>query len=76
VLVTASKLLIHARPRRFDSFAITHDAAGCISATPLRLRGLIAGPPLLQRGRSALLGATFDDNHGLAAGLALIKIRR
>jgi uncharacterized delta-60 repeat protein len=76
VLVTAGKLLIHARPRRFDSFAITHDAAGCIAERPLRLRGVTVSPPLLQRGRSALLGATFTDNHGLAGGLALIKIRR
>jgi uncharacterized delta-60 repeat protein len=76
VLVTARKLLIHARPRRFDSFAIPYDATGCIAARPLRLRGLLAGPPLLQRGRSALLGATFNDNQGLAGGLALIKIRR
>jgi hypothetical protein len=70
VLVSASKLLIHASPRRFDSFAIPYDATGCVAGTPLRLRGLIAGPPLLQRGRSAVLGATYDS------GLALIKIRR
>jgi hypothetical protein len=76
VLVTADKLLIHARPRRFDSVAIPYDATGCIAARPLTLRGLIAGPPLLQRGRSALLGATFNGKHGFAAGLALIKIRR
>ncbi len=68
VLVTAGA--------RFDSLAIPYDATGCIAAKPLRLRGLMAGPPLLQRGRSALLGATFNDNDGLAAGLALIKIRR
>ena len=76
MLVTATKLLIHARPRRVDGFAIPLDPTGCIADTPLRLRGLTAGPPLLQRGRSALLGATFNDNQGQAAGLALIKIRR
>jgi len=76
VLVTATKLLIHASPRRLDSFAITHDATGCIAASPLRLRGLPVGPPLLQRGGRALLGATFTDNQGLAGGLALIQIRR
>jgi uncharacterized delta-60 repeat protein len=75
VLVTASRLLVRARPRRFDSLAIPYDATGCIAATPLRLRGLIAGPPLLQRGRSPLVGATFQDREGLG-GLALIKIRR
>ena len=76
VLVTATRLLIHARPRRVDGFAIAHDATGCIAGTPLRLRSLRVGPPLLQRGRSALLGATFTDNQGLDGGLALIKIRR
>ena len=75
-LVTALTFLIHARPRRFDSFAIPYDATGCIAARRLRLRGLLAGAPLLQRGRSALLGATFNDNQGRAGGLALIKIRR
>jgi hypothetical protein len=68
VLVTAGA--------RFGSLAIPYDATGCIAARPLRLRGLTAGPPLLQRARSALLGATFNDNDGLAGGLALIKIRR
>jgi uncharacterized delta-60 repeat protein len=76
VFVTATRLLIHARPRRVDGFAIAHDASGCIAGTPLRLRSLAVGPPLLQRGRSALLGATFTDSQGLASGLALIKIRR
>jgi hypothetical protein len=41
-----------------------------------RLRSLPVGPPLLQRGRGALLGATFANDDGLAGGLALIKIRR
>jgi uncharacterized delta-60 repeat protein len=59
-----------------DSFAIPYDATGCIAARPLRLGGVSPGPPLLQRGRSALVGATFNDNQGLAGGLALIKIRR
>ena len=76
VLVTATRLLIHARPRRVDGFAIPHDATGCIAGTPLRLRSLTVGPPLLQHGRSALLGATFNDSQGLAGGLAVIKIRR
>jgi uncharacterized delta-60 repeat protein len=58
------------------SFAIPYDATGCIAARPLRLRGFLVGPPLLQRGRSALVGASFNNNEGLAAGLALIKIRR
>jgi uncharacterized delta-60 repeat protein len=75
-LVTATRFLIRARPRRVDGLAIPLDATGCIADTPLHLRGLIVGPPLLQRGRSALLGATFSDKQGLAGGLALIKIRR
>lgn len=75
VLVAATRHLIHARPRRIDGFVIPHDATGCIAGTPLRLRGLTVGPPLLQRGRSALLGATSSDIHG-ARGLALVKIRR
>jgi uncharacterized delta-60 repeat protein len=70
LLVTAARLRIHARPRRFDSWAIPYDAAGCVAATPLHLRGLLAGPPLLARGRRALLGASYDG------GLALIRIRR
>ena len=76
MLVTATRLLIHARPRRIDGFAITLDPTGCIAGTPLRIRSLTVGPPLLQRGRGALLGATFNNNQGLAGGLALIKIRR
>ena len=58
------------------TLVIPYDATGCIAASPLRLRGLGAGPPLVQRGRSALLGAIFSDSDGLAGGLALIKIRR
>jgi hypothetical protein len=58
-----------------DGFAINFDATGCIAGTPLRLRSLTLGPPLLQPGRRALLGATFYDNQG-RGGLALIKIRR
>jgi uncharacterized delta-60 repeat protein len=76
VLVTATKLLIHARPRRVDGFVMTHDATGCLAGTPLRLRDLVVGPPLLGPGRSALLGATFNDHQGVAGGLALVKIRR
>lgn len=68
--MTAWNLLIHTRPRRVDGFAIFYDATGCIAATLLRLRGLTVGPPLLQRGRSALLGATYVRHNGLAHGLA------
>jgi uncharacterized delta-60 repeat protein len=76
VLTTVTRLLVHARPRRVDGFAIAHDATGCIAGAPLRLRGLTIGPPRLQPGRRALVGATFTDPDGLAGGLALIKIRR
>ena len=75
-LVTATRFFIHARPRRVDGLVIPLDATGCVAATPLHLRGLTVGPPLLQRGRSALLGATFNRSQGRAGGLAIIKIRR
>jgi uncharacterized delta-60 repeat protein len=52
------------------SWAVPYDEAGCVTATPLHLRGLRAGPPLLGRGRSAFLGASYEE------GLALVKIRR
>jgi len=70
VLVSATRLMFHARPRRFDSWVVPRDGSGCVAARPLRLRGLVIGPPLLQRRRSALLSATYDK------GVALIKIRR
>jgi uncharacterized delta-60 repeat protein len=70
-LVTATRF-----SRRGDSLAIPLDATGCIAAPLLHLRSLAVGPPLLQRGRSALLGAAFDSRQGRAGGLALIKIRR
>jgi hypothetical protein len=54
----------------FDSFVVPRDAAGCVAAAPLPLRGLNAGPPLLQRRRRAIVGASYDK------GLALIRIRR
>jgi uncharacterized delta-60 repeat protein len=76
LFMTATKFLIHARPRRTDGFALTQDASGCVAGTPLRLRGLTVGPPLLQGRRGALLGATFTRRDGLAGGVALIKIRR
>jgi uncharacterized delta-60 repeat protein len=73
VFITATKLLIHARPRRIDGFVIV-DAVGCMSGTPLRLRSLTLGPPLLQGSRSGILGATFGDIGG-GQGLAVVKIR-
>jgi uncharacterized delta-60 repeat protein len=76
LFMTATKFLIHARPRRTDGFALTQDASGCVAGTLLRLRALTVGPPLLQGRRSALLGATFTRKDGLAGGVALIKIRR
>jgi uncharacterized delta-60 repeat protein len=76
LFMTATKLLIHARPRRVDGFAMTQDGSGCLAGSPLRLRGLTVGPPLLQGRRGALVGATFTRKDGLAGGVALIRIHR
>jgi hypothetical protein len=75
VLVTATKFLIHARPRRTDSVIAPYNTAGCPTARRLRVRGVHAGPPLLQSRRRAIVGASYEHgyDHG---GLALIRIRR
>jgi uncharacterized delta-60 repeat protein len=51
------------------SVFVRYDARGCV-ADRLRVGGISAGPPLLQRRRTALVGATDDHR------LALIRIRR
>jgi uncharacterized delta-60 repeat protein len=70
VIATGTRFLIHARPRRIDSFVFRYGSDGCMAGQPLRIRALTAGPPLLQGRHIALIEAT--DDHGLA----LVRIRR
>jgi uncharacterized delta-60 repeat protein len=80
VLVTATRFLIHARPRRIDSFVFRYGSDGCVLGRPLRIRAVAAGPPLLQRRRTALVGATYNHadpaDGGVHDTLALIRIHR
>jgi hypothetical protein len=77
--VTATRLLIHARPRRVDSWLVPRGRRGCVAAAPLRVRGLSVGPPLLLPGGNAVAAAAYDEGEAgvdYHTGLALIKIRR
>jgi uncharacterized delta-60 repeat protein len=61
---------------RTVSLLIPRGPRGCVAATPLRIRGLSVGPPLLLPGRGALVAATYDSGVGYDNSLAVIKIRR
>jgi hypothetical protein len=50
-------------------------ARGCVSGKPLRLRGFIAGPPLLLPGRRAVVAASYPQGI-YDTDLTLIRIRR
>jgi hypothetical protein len=56
-------------------FGATPSQLGIVRLLPDGTRDLPVGPSLLQRGRGALVGATFTHDRG-QAGLALVKLRR
>ena len=79
VLATATRVRTLPRPTRVYHFVFRYGSDGCVAGRPLRLKGVSAGPPLLQRRHTALVGATYNHAHaaaGLDDTLALIRIRR